>query len=249
VTIRLGLAMAFSSLNRFACAALLLGVACGSCLCAQTAQTAPARPMAVVSFSFERRGVPVPRYTLRVSESGAGSYEGEEAPPVSPYPGVSSNPDPIDRAFILSPATTAKIFGLAHELRGFKVRCASGAKNIADTGKKTLIYQGPEGESSCTYNYSDSKGVTVLTDLFQGIAETMDEGRRLDHLHRYDRLGLDAAMATLAEQVAEGRALELSTIQATLRSIASDSEVMERVRARANKLLAMVPAEMLTSRQ
>ena len=104
-----------------------------------------------------------------------------------------------------------------------------------------------QGEGSCTYNYSESKNVTLLTEMFQGIAETMDEGRRLDQLHRYDRLGLDAAMATLAEQVAAGRALELSTIQATLRSIAGDSEVMERVRSRANTLLGMVPAEVRTS--
>jgi hypothetical protein len=211
------------------------------------AQTAPVRPPAVVSFSFERHGAQVPRFTLRVSESGAGSYEGEEAPPVSPYPGVSSKPDPIDRAFILSQATTGKIFGLAHDLHGFKMHCASGAKNIADTGRKTLTYKGPDGEGTCTYNYSESKNVTLLTEMFQGIAETMDEGRRLDQLHRYDRLGLDAAMATLAEQVAAGRALELSTIQATLRSIAGDSEVMERVRTRANTLLAMVPAEVRTS--
>ena len=231
-----------TSLGSLACVALLLGG-----VPSLYAQTALPRVPAVVSFSFERHGVHVPRYTLRVSESGTGSYEGEEAPPVSPYPGVSSRPDPIDRAFILSPATTGKIFGMAHDLHGFKIHCASGAKNIADTGKKTLTYKGPDGEGSCTYNYSESKNVTLLTEMFQGIAETMDEGRRLDQLHRYDRLGLDAAMATLAEQVAAGRALELSTIQATLRSIAGDSEVMERVRSRANTLLGMVPAEVRTS--
>jgi hypothetical protein len=222
--------------------ALLLGIAPSL-----YAQTAPPRPPAGVSFNFERHGAQVPRFTLRVSENGAGSYEGEEAPPASPYPGVSSKPDPIDRAFILSAATTAKIFSLAHDLHGFRMRCASGAKNIADTGKKTLTYKGPDGEGTCTYNYSESKGVTLLTEMFQGIAETMDEGRRLDQLHRYDRLGLDAAMASLAEEVAEGHALELGTIQATLRSIAGDSEVMERVRSRANKLLGMVPAGVRTS--
>ena len=209
-------------------------------------EAVPAPPPATVSFNFERPGLPVPRFTLRVGEDGSGSYRGEQAPPPSPYPGVSTKPDPIDRGVTLTAATTGKIFALAHDLHNFNITCASKAKNIADTGKKTLLYQGPNGEGSCTYNYSDSKSVIQLTDIFLGIAATLDEGRELDRLHRYDRLGLDAAMGFLAQQASQGRALELGTIQATLRSIADDAEVMQRVRTRANTLLALVPAEVRT---
>jgi hypothetical protein len=70
----------------------------------------------------------------------------------------------------------------------------------------------------------------------------LDEGRQLDHLHRYDRLGLDAAIKFLGQEVTDGRALEVGVIADSLRSIAADSEVMDRVRTRANTLLAMVPA-------
>ena len=52
---------------------------------------------------------------------------------------------------------------------------------------------------SCVYNYSDNKNVALLTDTFLGIAFTLDEGRKLDFLHRYDRLGLDAEMTTFGE--------------------------------------------------
>ena len=198
---------------------------------------------AVVSLAFERVGVPVPKFTMRIGKDGAGTYQGEQAPPHSPYPGVSSPPAPIDRRFSVSAATTGKIFALTGDLNRFNTVCASKAKNIADMGKKTLSYKGPEGEGSCTYNYSENKSVVQLTDIFQGIAATMDEGRELDHLHRYDRLGLDAALEFLAQQVAEGHALELGTIQATLRSIAGDTEVMQRARTRASALLALVPAD------
>ena len=153
-------------------------------------------------------------------------------------------PDPIDRSFTLSAATTHKIFALAHELHHFNTPCASKANNNADTGKKTLSYKGPDGEGSCTYNFSENKSVVQLTELLQGIVETMDEGRGLDHLHRYDRLGLDAAIAFLAQQVTDGRALELGTIEATLRSIASDADVIQRVRTKADALLALIPGEM-----
>jgi hypothetical protein len=206
-------------------------------------EAAPVRDSAAVSFAFERAGFSVPKYTMRVGEDGAGSYQGEEAPPHSPYPGVSSPPAPIDRRFMLSAATASRIFVLARELDRFDTVCASKAKNIADMGKKTLSYKGPDGEGSCTYNYSENKSVIQLTDIFQGVTATMDEGRKLDHLHRYDRLGLDAALEFLAQQVAEGHALELGTIQTTLRSIAGDTEVMQRARARANALLAMVPVD------
>jgi len=208
------------------------------------ASASPSRPSAAVSFAFERPGVAVPKFILRIGEDGTGSYKGEEAPPLSPYPGVSSPTEPIDRGLALSSPTAHKIFMLARSLHYFNVACASKAKNIADTGKKTLFYKGPDGEGSCTYNYSENKSVNQLTEIFQGIASTMDEGRRLDHLHRYDRLGLDAAIGQLTQEIADGHALELGTIQTTLRSIADDTAVIERVRTRANSLLALVPVEM-----
>jgi hypothetical protein len=195
----------------------------------------------MVNFYFERPGLPVPKFSLHIAEDGMGSYLGVETPPPSPYPGVSTPPAPIDRNFMLSAATAGKIFGLTHELHNFNVTCSSKAKNIADTGKKTLMYKGPGGDGVCTYNYSDNKNVMQLTELLLAIAETMDEGRRLDHLHRYDRLGLDAALGVLAEQVTEGRAVELGTIAPTLHAIAGDTEVMQRARNRALALLALIP--------
>ena len=143
----------------------------------------------------------------------------------------------------ISPATAGRVFATARKLKHFNVTCASKAKNIADTGTKTLTYSGPDGSGSCTYNYTENKDVQALTEIIQGIAETMDQGRGLDHLHRFDRLGLDAAITFLAQEVSEGHALELGTIAASLRSIATDAEVMERVRMRASKLLALIPAE------
>lgn len=137
----------------------------------------------------------------------------------------------------MTAATTTRIFALAREAHDFNLACASKIRNIADTGKKTISYKGPDGEGSCTFNYSENKSVAQLADMFFAIAATMDEGRYLDHLHRYDRLGLDAALDVLAQEVAAGRAVELGSIEATLRSIATDTEVMQRARARANVLL------------
>jgi hypothetical protein len=75
------------------------------------------------------------------------------------------------------------------------------------------------------------------------IANTVQAGVELDRLHRYDRLGLDAVMRRLAADVKEHRAVEVIAIQPTLQRLAEDEAVMERVRARAQELLALAKSE------
>ena len=197
------------------------------------------RPAAAqVSFEFERPGLEVPKFTLQVREDGSAHYLADQI-----FVGAggrdsgSSAPQHIDRQVILSRSTTEQIFTAAHDLNLFNSACASKAKNIADTGKKTLQYTGDTGNGMCTYNFSQDKRVAMLTDLFLGIARTLDIGRKLEFDHRFDRLGLDAETASLMEDVAAGRAVEIGTIASTLQSISADSEVLERVRQRTAKLL------------
>ena len=194
------------------------------------------------TFSFERIGLPVPKYTIGIYQNGQGTYMGDQVATFAAGTAAQPATSAFDHRFVLTSGTTDKIFKLSGELSHFNKTCASKAKNVADTGTKILSYAGPDGSGSCTYNYSDNKDVQALTDIFQGLAETMDQGRSLDHLHRFDRLGLDAAIKFLADEVKEGHALEVGTIAPSLRSIASDPDVMERVRNRASALLALIPA-------
>ena len=220
--------------------------ASSSLLLAQDPPRATTTAHPQVSFSLERKGLPVPTYQFIVNQDVTGVYQGQEIAQSGGH-GVSTEmtPQSFHRAMTLSTATTARIFSLARQLKHFNVTCAAKAKNIADTGTKTLTYSGPDGSGSCTYNYSENKDVQALTDIFQGIAETMDEGRELDRLHRYDRLGLDAAMSFLTQEVSAGRALEVGTIAASLRAITADPDVMERVRTRASALLSRSPADQI----
>jgi hypothetical protein len=221
-------------------AVAVLAMSSGVTLAGQSGgeQVAAAAKPAEVSFQFERAGVPVPRFTLRVDEDGAGSYQAEEVEgPVDHGTMQYASAKHIDRTLKLTAATVTTIFKAARDLGRFDMDCAAKAKNIADTGKKTLSYTGTDGAGSCTYNYSGNKEVEMLTNTFIAIAFTMDEGRRLTFLHQYDRLGLDAEMIGLEREVAAGRALELGTIAPVLTLIAGDSAVMQRVRLQAAKLL------------
>lgn len=208
-------------------------------------QLAAAEGLAVaspeVSFQFERIGLPVPRFTIIVHEDGSGTYQAQLAA-VSAGPGVGQPPasgPPINRPLKLRSSTTQTIFKTAHSLDRFNIECASKAKNIADTGKKTLSYKGADGQGSCLYNYSENKSVAQLTEMFQAIAFTMDEGRKLEFLHRFDRLGLYSEMDSLDHEVQQKRALELGNIAPALRSIIADEALMQKVRERAAHLLAM----------
>jgi hypothetical protein len=197
-------------------------------------------------FRFERPGLPVPLYQLQIWENGAGQYRGEEMPRTVGPADTAPSPQPFAlKSFHVSPATAAKVLAIARVLNHFNFDCASKARNVADTGYKNLAYTVANGGviGSCEYNYTENKDVQTLTDILEGIAETMDEGRKLDYLHRYDRLGLDAEMESFSREVADGRALELGTIAPTLRSIADDPDVMQRVRTRASALLTLVPAQ------
>jgi hypothetical protein len=220
-----------------------------SVLAAPAQTTAPAKDASApkqteVSFQFDRPGLPVPRFTLRIQEDGTGSYQadqGEIAATANSMRGQAAQH--IDRPIKLSSGTVAKIFKAARSADHFNIECASKLKNIADTGKKTLTYTGANGSGSCTYNYSENKSIDTLTDTFLAIAYTLDEGRRLEFLHRYDRLGLDAEMISFSQELEAGRALEVSTISSTLAAIVDDMAVIQRVRLRAQKLLEQVASE------
>ena len=205
---------------------------------------APDKNSPEVGFQFERIGLPVPHFTLKIREDGTGSYQADQVDiPATGTAMRGQAAQHIDRPINLTHETVAKIFKAAHSLNYFNIECASKAKNIADTGKKTLSYSGADGSGSCTYNFSENKSVSTLTDTFLAIAYTIDEGRRLEFLHRYDRLGLDAEMISFGQELDAGRALELGTISPALAAIVDDPAVIQRVRLRATKMLDQVSAE------
>jgi hypothetical protein len=234
-----------STTARFVKVVVVMASLCsGASLCAQTAEAKPttqANAPAQISFQFDRPGLPVPHFVLLVREDGTGRYQAEQVARSSSDGSVRGEAaQQIDRTMTLSAHTVSKLFQDARALNDFRVVCASKLKHIANTGDKTLSYTGPDGTGSCAYNYSEDKTVAAVTDTLLAIAFTMDEGRKLEFLHRYDRLGLDAEMNFLSQEVAAGRAVELATIATTLQSIANDTAVMQRVRLAAAKMLQEV---------
>ena len=211
-----------------------LSLALPSAALAAQAPSTYATP-ATVTFQFDRPGLHIPKYSFQLHEDGTVDYHAEEviaAPPNGPV-----ETKPIDHRLTITHSTANTVFKTARALDHFNLTCESTAKNIAKTGNKTLIYKAADGTGQCTYNYSENKDVQLLTDIFQSLAYTQDEGRKLDFLHRFDRLGLDAETTELVQALKDHRAIEIGTISASLQSLVDDTAVMLRVRQRAATLL------------
>jgi hypothetical protein len=200
--------------------------------------------IARVTFQLDQEGAMVPRFTLAIEENGRVSYAAEQVVPAGAREGINATPatQHVEQRAVLTQATTTRIFELARASDRFNIACEALAKKVADLGRKTLSYSGPGGDGSCVYNFSEVKSVATLTQLLRGMAMTLDLARKLEFDHRFDRLGLDEDTSVLVDAIAEGRAVEVNMIAPTLHSIAEDTEVLDRVRARATNLLQRFPA-------
>ena len=95
------------------------------------------------------------------------------------------------------------------------------------------------GVNAADYNYSPVPAVQQLTTLFQGVASTLEFGRRLAHYHRYQKLALDDELKRMESQARDGEIGELPAVKPILQEIYDDSSVINVVRARAQRIMEM----------
>jgi hypothetical protein len=175
--------------------------------------------------------------TMIVSANGATKYG-------------SSNPkkagddvDDYQTEFTMSPARREKLFRYAREANYFDGDFSFKKHPVASTGKKTLTYSDPTRRFNTTFDYSENKAIAEITNILSGISNTIEHGRKLVFLRRFDKLGLEEELKAM-ESAAEGHNLaELQIIAPTLDSIAGDRTVLNIARQRAQKLLAKANSE------
>src|SRR5271157_4231714 len=225
---------------RFALAALLFSLSA-------PAQQAPrpatsAGDQALVEFNFEwKQGLPWQSYSIQVQADGKTHFEG------TPNPPQDGATDPVQQDFAMSEANRRKTFDLARKLNYFREDFDSHLKHIAQTGAKTLVYKSAQVQGSSTYNYSQNPDVQQLTQLFQGLAVTLDFGRQLAWNYRFDKLGMNQTLHELEELQANHQVEELSAIEPILRKIANDPSLMNISRQSAQRLLKTIGVSGATS--
>jgi hypothetical protein len=190
----------------------------------------------VFRVDYSNPGVTPAHWTLMINPDGSGHFQSERGSAPASNPPTLEAPN-VDRDVRLSGQFAERVFEEVHLQAQLGRDCESHLK-VAFQGWKKFSYSGPEGEWTCEFNYSRDKQVQALGDQLVAVASTILEGARLETLMQHDRLGLDHETEFMMEASGDGRLLQICAIRSILERLASDDEVMERVRKRARQLLA-----------
>ena len=190
-----------------------------------------------IRFIFEDPQLQPASYVIDINEDGTGHFQSKPGSASSDDPeGIT--PQPVDVSITIDEPLRSALFKTARSHNYFNVACASTKSRVAFTGKKALQYVGPDGNGSCTFNWSRDAQVMKIAEDLIAVAFTIEEGRRLGLEHEHNRLSLDSELQNLADAAKEGRAQQIQNIAPQLQAIIADQNVMERARSRARLLLA-----------
>ncbi len=203
-------------------------------LCAAAARAADP---ATITFTLEFPTSDPDRYSISVTADGHGQYECS-----AKLSQDSDERETYHAEFELTPTARAHIFDLAAQSHFFAGKVDSGNRKVAFTGSKTLTYKDGQRSASANYNYSPLPPVQELTAFFQSLSATLEFGRRLAYFHRYQKLALDEELKRMEDQARSHELRELQADQPVLQQILDDPSVLNVVRARAERLLAMSKA-------
>jgi hypothetical protein len=198
----------------------------------------PGQQPAEIQIDFTNAQLVPSHWTLKFTPDGNGQFDAEGGHRAKDDSNTIWAGD-VHRPVQLSAGFAEQVFATARMRRFFAIPCESHMK-VAFQGLKRLSYSGPEGSGACEYNYSKDKEIEALGNSLMGVEYTIMSGARMEKLLQHDRLGLDQELDNLVSAAHEGNAVELGAIRETLTRIASDEQVMERVRRKARLLLTGV---------
>ncbi len=201
-------------------------------------------PVPLMTFEYTFLGATPPHYSFAVEAGGRAAYRSDDTPPLTTgeQTGV-----PYLVMFVISRPNADRMFELAKALNFLRGDYEYHGGRIANMGAKTLTFKNGEIENSTTYNYTQNPILQQLTTLFQGIENTLEYGRRLQRLYRYDKLGLDAELKTMEEDAKRNYLAELHLDEPILKQIARDPSVMNISRRRAESILTKIDGETTAS--
>lgn len=201
--------------------------------------TNPDQASATPSITFERfwDDFSPQSVTITVSANGATKYSSRD-------PGKNGDEaDEYQTEFTISPARCDKLFRYAGEADYFQGDFTFKKHAVASTGKKTLTYVDASRHFTTTYDYSEHKAIQEITSIFMGISNTIEHGRKLQFLRRFDKLGLEAELKVMEDAAESHTLVELQLIAPTLENIAEDAAILNIARQRAHRLLAKANSE------
>jgi hypothetical protein len=209
---------------------------------AQITEQTPAQNPVVPTITYDRvwEAYTPQEITLTVQSTGPTRYLSRN--PFKTPEQRDTDPD-FTLEFTLSAATRDKLFRLAQEANYFNGDFSYKKHAVSSTGKKTLTYADQARHFETAYDYTENKPVQEITNIFQGISNTIEHGRKLQYLRRFDKLGLEEELKGMESLAQSSYLAELQLIAPTLESIANDPAILNIARQRAKRLLAKIPSQ------
>ena len=204
----------------------------------QNARQNPALP--TITFDRVWEGYTPQNVNITVQATGPAKYISRN--PFTPPDQTGADPDYLLN-FTVSARNAEKLFRDAKEANYFNGDFTFKKHAVATTGKKTLTYVDPIRHFETAYDYSENRAIQEITNIFVGISATIEHGRKLQFLHRFDKLGLEDELKGMENAVENHNLAELQIIAPTLQSIADDTTVLNIARQRAKRLLAKAKSE------
>ena len=204
-----------------------------------TQASKPDQASATPSITFERfwNDYTPQSVTIEVLANGAAKYSSRD-------PGKNDDEaDEYHTEFTVSRERCDKLFRYAGEANYFQGDFTFKKHAVASTGKKTLTYVDASRHFNTTYDYSEHKAIQEITSIFMGISNTIEHGRKLQFLRRFDKLGLEAELKVMEDAAESHSLVEMQLIAPTLESIAEDAAILNIARQRAHRLLAKAKSE------
>lgn len=217
----------------FLCAAFLAALI----LRAQSADQNPIVP--TITFDRLWEAYTPQEVTITVQSGGTATYRSQN--PLKP-PDPDSDPN-FSLNFTMSAPNRDKLFRYAKEANYFNGDFSYKKHVVSSTGKKTLTYADPVRHFETAYDYSENKAIEEITNIFQGISNTLEQGRRLQFLRRFDKLGLEAELKGMETALESHSLAELQLITPLLENIANDPAILNIARQRAKRILAKSASE------
>lgn len=202
-------------------------------------KTEPSHPTEpTITFDVFWEAATPQNYTITVESSGKAKYVSRNPTRHEEGSEDASDPD-YEVEFTLTPASRDQLFTLAKGNNYFQGDFEYKHK-VANTGRKTLTYADPVRRFQTTYNFSVNKDIDQITRLFQGISNTIEHGRKLQFMRRFDKLSLDTELKGMEEMAQNGYLAEIQIIAPLLQNLANDTSILHLARQRAQHLLATV---------
>ena len=207
---------------RWLCAAVCLAAASGITAAAQHAGAASG---AVVVFRKVFKSS-APEFTeIRIPEKGPGSCDVR-----------ALDEDPNPQSLDIGAGLRGRIFALAEDLQDFRGITLDVKRRIANLGEKTFRYEKGGEANEVKFNYTINAKAEQLLQIFEAIAREQEDLEVLERRMKYDRLGVNEALAQVDQDVRRQAVAQPERFLPALEQIAGDSRFLEMARQRARAL-------------